>query len=269
MVQRLDDLMTEYYNFNKIGLPNSPKNERNMFMKSNIFNELTNTRVYEKIVDQIKQLIEEGKLKPNDRLPPERELAKILGCSRTSLREACRVLESEGIIISKPGGGRFVQKVDQSLILKYQINPIDVLEKTTVIQFLEAREALEPKIAEIACERATKEDIEKMEKALKLMEEKLKNPEEEIDADSNFHLSLAQATHNFVFISFMDTNLNLYRQVRKQTLQSQARYSESFFEHEAILEAVKQKDKANASEAMKVHLSNLRSNVLGMLPKKN
>ncbi|WP_077613885.1 FadR/GntR family transcriptional regulator [Caenibacillus caldisaponilyticus] len=234
-----------------------------------MFRELNNPRVYEQIVDQIKRLIEEGKLRPNDRLPPERDLAQQLGCSRTSLREACRVLESEGLIVSKPGGGRYIQKVDQRLILKYQVNPIDVIEISTVIQFLEAREVLEPKIAEIACERATEEDIEKMGRALVLMKEKLKKPEEEIDADSNFHLSLAQATHNFVFVSFMDSNLNLYRQVRKQTLQKAERYSESFQEHNEILEAVKRRDKAAAMEAMKIHLNNLRSNVLGLLTQKN
>ncbi|GAA3321517.1 hypothetical protein GCM10020331_037690 [Ectobacillus funiculus] len=82
-----------------------------------------------KIVVQIRQLIQDGKLKPGDRLPGERELAQTLGCSRTSLREACRVLESEGLIISKPGGGRFIQHVDQNMMPGYRFNPIDMLEK--------------------------------------------------------------------------------------------------------------------------------------------
>lgn len=228
-----------------------------------MFVELHNTRVYEKIVLQIRKLIEDGKLKPNDRLPSERELAKILGCSRTSLREACRVLESEGLIVSKPGGGRFIQNVDNRLTLQYHFSPVDLLEKTAVIHFLEAREALEPQIAEIACKRADENDIAKMERALILMEETLKHPDEQVDADSNFHLALSEATQNFVFVSLMETNLNMYRQVRKQTLQTEIRYKESLQEHRDILNAIKKKDAGKAKEAMQNHLLRLRKTILG------
>lgn len=233
-----------------------------------MFVELQNTRVYEKIVVQIRSLIEDGTLKPNDRLPSERELAKKLGCSRTSLREACRVLESEGLIVSKAGGGRFVQQVDQRLTLKYRVNPVDMIEKTAVMHFLEAREALEPKIVELACERATEKDIAKIESALKTMEEKLKYPDEKVDADSNFHLALAEATQNFVFVSLMEMNLNLYRQVRKQTLTSTDRYMESLQEHKDVLEAIKEGNKERAVRAMHTHLQHLANNVLGLISEK-
>jgi GntR family transcriptional repressor for pyruvate dehydrogenase complex len=232
-----------------------------------MFSELSNKRIYEKIVEQIKGLIKDGQLKPNDQLPAERELAKMLGCSRTSLREACRVLESEGLIISKPGGGRFIQKVDQRLILKYQINPIDILEKSTIIQFLEVREVLEPKIAEFACERATNKDLEKLKNALERMKDKLLVFEKEIDADSNFHLALAEASHNFLLISFMETNLNLYRQVRKQTLRKTERYYESINEHKAIYDAIINRDSKLAVNAVNNHLKNLRENILNILDK--
>lgn len=228
-----------------------------------MFVELQNTRVYEKIVAQIRKLIEDGKLKPNDRLPSERELAKTLGCSRTSLREACRVLESEGLIVSKPGGGRFIQNVDNRLTLQYHFSPVDLLEKTAVIHFLEARETLEPQIAEMACKRANKNDIAKMERALQLMEETLKHPEKQVEADSNFHLALAESTQNFVFVSLMETNLNMYRQVRKQTLHSKRRYGESLQEHFDILDAIKKKDSVKAKKAMQNHLLHLRNAILG------
>ncbi|WP_046176309.1 FadR/GntR family transcriptional regulator [Domibacillus indicus] len=231
-------------------------------MNDVIFNELQTTRIYEKIVLQIRNLIKEGKLKPGDRLPAERELAKILGCSRTSLREACRVLESEGLIVSKPGGGRFIQKVDERVPGNARFNPVEILEKSAVMHFIEAREALEPRIADLASERAEDKDIVKMEAALKVLEEKLKNPEEKVEADSNFHLALAEATQNFVFVSLMETNLSMYRPVRKQTLQSEARYEQSLGEHRAILEAVKRKDRQAAVEAMKVHLQRIRENIL-------
>ncbi|MCM3655447.1 FadR/GntR family transcriptional regulator [Metabacillus litoralis] len=233
-------------------------------MSDQMFLGVRNERLYEKIVVQIRQLIEDGKLQPGDRLPGERTLAQTLGCSRTSLREACRVLESEGLIVSKPGGGRFIQQVDQNMKLEYRFNTVDMIEKTAVIYFLEARETLEPKIAELAAQRATAENIEKMEQVLLKMEEKLKHPEEMVEADSSFHLALAEATQNFVFVSMMEANLNMNRQVRKQTLNSKERYSQSLAEHRAILDAVKERDVKKAIETTHIHLLHLRKSVLGI-----
>lgn len=231
-------------------------------MSDQIFLGVRNERLYEKIVVQIRQLIQDGKLKPGDRLPGERELAQNLGCSRTSLREACRVLESEGLIISKPGGGRFIQHIDQGITLEYHFNTIDKLEKTAIIYFLEARETLEPKIAELASQRATAENIEKMEQILLKMEDQLKYPDEKVEADSSFHLALAEATQNFVFVSMMEANLNMIRQVRKQTLNSKERYSQSLAEHRAILDAVKHRNASEAVQAAYIHLQHLRDSIL-------
>jgi GntR family transcriptional repressor for pyruvate dehydrogenase complex len=233
-------------------------------MSDQIFLGVRNERLYEKIVVQIKKLIDDGKLQPGDRLPGERVLAQKLECSRTSLREACRVLESEGLIISKPGGGRYIQQVDQNMKLEYRFNTTDLIEKTAVIYFLEARETLEPKIAELASQRATPENIEKMEQVLLKMEEKLKYPDEMVEVDSSFHLALAEATQNFVFVSMMEANLNMNRQVRKQTLHSEDRYVQSLEEHRAILNAVKEKDVKKAIEATHIHLLHLRNSVLGI-----
>ncbi|ARK31205.1 FadR/GntR family transcriptional regulator [Halalkalibacter krulwichiae] len=232
-------------------------------MEKSPFSSVKNERLYEKIVHQLLQLIEEGKLQPGDRLPAERKLAEILGCSRTSLREACRVLESEGVIISKPGGGRFIQRVDQKLTVKYQFNTVDMIEKTAIIYFLEAREALEPKIAELASKRATPENIAKLEKVMEKMEEKLKHPKDHVEADSSFHLALAEATQNFVFVSMMESNLNMIRQVRKQTLNNESRYLASLREHRAILDAIKRRDSQEAINACLVHLNHIRQHVLG------
>lgn len=235
-------------------------------MDKELFSGVRNERIYEKIVVQIRNLIQEGKLKPGDRLPGERELAETVGCSRTSLREAFRVLESEGLIISKPGGGRFIQHIDQSMVLEYRFNTIDMIEKSAVLYFLEAREALEPRIVELAVERATSEQIEKMEKVLLYLEDRLKYPQEKVEGDSSFHLAVAEATQNFVFVSMMETNLNMVRQVRKQTLISPQRYTESLEEHRAILDAIKKRNKEEAVHATLVHLYNLKQYVLQNLP---
>lgn len=235
-------------------------------MSNELFSSVRNERMYEKIVVQLRQLIADGKLKPGDRLPGERVLSQTLGCSRTSLREACRVLEAEGLIISKPGGGRFVQHVELATDSLFSLDPIDMLEKSAVLYFLEAREAIEPKIAELASQRATSEDIKKMEAVLLKMEEKLKYPDENVEIDSSFHLAIAEATQNFVFVSMMKANLSMSRQVRKQTLSSEERYLLSLEEHRAILKAVKNKDGKEAIKATCLHLQNIKENVLKNYP---
>lgn len=237
-------------------------------MGESIFSGVKSERLYEKIVTQIRELLDKGKLNPGDRLPGERELAENLGCSRTSLREAFRVLESEGLIISKPGGGRFVQHVEQEAVLEYRFSTVDILENTAIIYFLEAREFIEPKIAELACKRAKPDDIKKLESTLIKMEQKLKNPEEQVE-DSSFHMALAEATQNFVLVSMMEANINMSRQVRRKTLISPKRYKESLAEHKEILEAVKQRDINKSIEATKAHLKKLRENVLKNIQIKN
>jgi len=227
-----------------------------------LFSNVRNERLFEKIVVQIHALIVEGKLMPGDRLPGERVLAETIGCSRTSLREAFRVLEAEGLIVSKSGGGRFVQNLDQNIKLEYRQNAVDMLEKSAVFYFLEAREALEPRIAQLAVERATIKQIGKIKAVLRKMGDKLKNPTDKIGPDANFHLAVAEATNNFVFVSMMESNMSMMRQVRRQTLTTVARYEASMQEHKAILEAIERRDEHAAVAATRAHLQSLKESVL-------
>lgn len=231
-------------------------------MEKSNFSAVKTERIYEKIVRQVVDLIKEGKLKPGDRLPAERQLAVTLDCSRTSLREACRVLESEGLIVSKPGGGRFIQKVDEKFEPSYEFDNVNLIEKTAVLHFLEVREALEPKIVELACQRATAEDIERIERVFINTNESMKHPESRVDGDTSFHLAIAEATHNFVFVSIMRSNLNLVRQVKIQTLLSEERYKDAVNEHRQIVEAIKKGDVPEAIEVTLNHIRKIREQLL-------
>jgi len=75
------------------------------------FKEIFPVHLYENVIEQIMELIKNNELKPVDKLPPERELAEKLSISRGSLRQAFRVLESKGLIKSKPGGGRYIREI--------------------------------------------------------------------------------------------------------------------------------------------------------------
>jgi len=129
-----------------------------------VFKEITPVRLYESVIEQIMNLIKNNELKPGDKLPPERELAEKLSISRGSLREAFRVLESKGLIKSKPGGGRSIREIRKNGHNNTE-NIILNLEKSSILELLEAREMFEVKIVELAARRATAEDIELIEKA--------------------------------------------------------------------------------------------------------
>jgi len=110
-------------------------------------------------------LIKRSELRPGDKLPLERELAEKLSISRNSLREAFRVLESKGLVKSQAGRGRYVREIRKKGYSNTE-NIVLSLEKSSILELLEEREIFEVKIAKIAAQRATVEDIELIEQAL-------------------------------------------------------------------------------------------------------
>lgn len=228
------------------------------------FKEIIPVRLYESAIEQIMSLIKNNKLKPGDKLPPERELAEKLSISRNSLREAFRVLESRGIIKSKPGGGRYIREIRKNGYGNTE-NIILSLEKSSILELLEAREMFEIKIAEIAAQRATVEDIELIEKALNKMseEEELKD-NKKTESDTEFHLAIAAASHNFVFVNIIKLHLDLLKETREKTWQIPGRREEQREEHQAIFQAIKEHNSKKAEEDMLKHLRNIREIVVGM-----
>jgi len=222
------------------------------------FREITPVRLYESVIEQIMNLIKNNRLKPGDKLPPERELAEKLSISRGSLREAFRVLESRGLIKSKPGGGRYIREIRKNGHNNTE-NIILSLEKSSILELLEAREMFEVKIAEITAQRATPEDIKSIEKALnKMNEEEMLKDDKKTESDTEFHLAIAGASHNFVFVNIIKLHLDLLRDTREKTQQIPGRREERWREHQAILQAIKERDSKKAGEAMLKHLRNVR-----------
>jgi len=219
------------------------------------FREITHIRLYESVIEQIMDLIKSNELKPGDKLLPE---------SRGSLREAFRVLESRGLIKSKPGGGRYIREIRKNGHNNTE-NIILSLEKSSILELLEAREMFEVKIAELAAQRATTEDIELIEKALNKMneEEVLKN-DEKTQSDTEFHLDIAGASHNFVFVNIIKLHLDLLKETREKTWQIPGRREKQQEEHQAIFQAIKEHNTKKAGEAMLKHLRNVKEIVVGI-----
>ncbi|HEX7003672.1 MAG TPA: FadR/GntR family transcriptional regulator [Trueperaceae bacterium] len=201
------------------------------------------------ILDQLHVLMSEGRMQPGDLLPPERYLAERLNVSRGTLREALRILEHEGVIVTRAGGGRRLRQLDS---LEFATSPeeyVNQLRTAAAVDLMEARQALEERIVELACERATAED-------LKSIHEALHGPEafsaEEGAGDKAFHLAIAAATHNFVFVRMMSLHVDLVQGIRQKLL-TEERKKEMFEEHEAIYRAIAARDPAEARAAMIRH----------------
>ena len=225
------------------------------------FKEITHIRLYESVMEQIMNLLKNKELKPGDQLPPERELAEKFSISRGSLREAFRVLESRGLIKSKPGGGRFIRELKKDTIVNAE-NIILSLEKSSILELLEAREMFEVKIAEVAAQRAISEDIELIKKSLSNAKKEEKLDDKEMKRDTEFHIAVARATHNFVFINILKLHLDLLRETREKTWQISGRKKEQHQEHQNIFEAIKEHNSKKASEAMLKHLIGVRKAIM-------
>jgi GntR family transcriptional repressor for pyruvate dehydrogenase complex len=226
-----------------------------------MYEEVHYGRLYEQIVDQVETRILSGELNPGDKLPPERELAKQFGVSRTAVREAIKALTLKGLIAVYPGRGTFV--VDStSMAVRHSIDMlIKVGKKDGITALVEIREILEPEIAALAATRADPEQIATLQDAVDMMEDCMDDPSAFVEADLDFHLALAQATNNALIPALIDSLVDLLREhrLRSATVPGALERGQPF--HKMILDAVKQKDPDMARETMRAHLSQIRDEI--------
>lgn len=214
------------------------------------------SRLYEQVIEQIEKQISEGKLKLGDRLPSERELTTKMGVSRSTLREAFRILESQGIIETKPGGGRYLREVVNNEHINESESIIAELKKAAIIDLLDVREALELKMVELACYRIKDEEIEELENLLK---EAMRDKNFRQDGPNyDFHISLAEYTKNIVILNFMKLNLNIIKQAREMSFKNKQNFLDAQREHFEILHAIKLRDVSLAKQKTIYHLENIR-----------
>ncbi|MCR4425530.1 MAG: FadR family transcriptional regulator [Firmicutes bacterium] len=218
-------------------------------------------KVYEEIVDQIRSLITSGALKPGDKLPPERELADTLKVSRASVREALTVLESRGIIESRPGGGTFIR---ESTVESFA-EPFALMlmqSRTSSFALLELRTILESEAAALAAKRASPEDIERMMEYVGQMEADVAAGGLGDHADFDFHLSIAEATKNAMLVRVMagisDVFAQSLRTSRLRLFTLPGGSKTLLDQHVEIAQRIAERDARGAKRAMRNHLLYVR-----------
>ncbi len=213
-------------------------------------------RLHEHIVQQFLSLIRGGSLRHGDRLPSERVLADQFKVSRSSVREALRSLELQGLVVSRRGSGTFINTEDLdsavALIASTLSSGTDTLR-----DIFEMRHLLEPQIAFLAAQRVNAEELLQMEEILDEQGRQIARGETGVNADTDFHFALAVATHNSALVKVVSAVEGILRLSRDQSLQEPGRPQRSLASHRQILEMLQGRDTHGARQAMEHHLTSV------------
>ncbi|MDS1270475.1 FadR/GntR family transcriptional regulator [Lipingzhangella sp. LS1_29] len=207
-------------------------------------------RLYEQLVHRLCEHIRDTGLGTGDRLPPERELASTLGVSRASLSQALVALEVQGIIEVRHGDGAIIRHpVSEEHILAVLRD-----RDNRRAEIIEARQALEVKLAELAAQRRTERDLAEIDAALEDMRADINGGGRGEEADHRFHSAVTQAAHSRLLTRMMAELAPLIAETRHDSLSQPGRPAASLDGHERIAEAIRSGEPRRASEAMRTHL---------------
>lgn len=222
-------------------------------------------KIYEEIVERIREFITSGELQPGDRLPSERDMAERLQVSRASVREAFSALEMLGLLEIRTGEGTYIRQVNIESVMS-SLTWVLYMEKDAVLELLEVRKILEVQVAALAAQRANPEDLQNIEEALKQMYRDLQNVRLGEHADERFHFAIAQATHNKILIHLMsalsDTMERTLKASRSKLYEGKDMPERLYKEHALIYEAIRQQEPSEASERMFAHLAGVEASYL-------
>ena len=209
----------------------------------------------EEVVTRLREMIQRGELRSGDRLPPERDLAKLLGVSRPTLRAGIRSLAAVGILQSRQGAGTFV--VDSEGPPSLDSAPLTMmaaLRGFTTAEMFEARRALEMTIAGLAAERANSDQMASMAEEVTGMFASLDNPEQFLVHDMHFHQTVAAASNNRILTALMNMVAAILFDVRRKTVKMAQDLKESAEMHRKIYQAIRAGNSEAARNAMREHL---------------
>jgi DNA-binding FadR family transcriptional regulator len=194
-----------------------------------------------------------GQVQPGSRLPAERQLAEMLNVGRSAIREAIAALDLLGIVDVRPGSGTYLVKTSSDL-LPSTINWGFMLGQPRTNDLVEVRQYLEVLTSQLAAQRATSEDIAKLEQRIDILRDATEDVEGFVEADVEFHLQIAAAAKNTVLEDILNSVRALLMAWVKRTSRDTTATKISFEEHLRVFEAIKAGDPDAAEKAMRIHM---------------
>jgi DNA-binding FadR family transcriptional regulator len=214
----------------------------------------------EEVVDRIANEIGSGRFPPGARLPTERELMTALGVSRTVIREAVSALKSEGLVVTRQGSGAFVAP-DASRV-PFRIDSAGLSSIDEIFSLMELRLAIEVEASALAARRASRRQIELIDRALADIDRAIENGESAVVEDFAFHRAIADAAGNAQFarlLEFLGRHVIPRQSIRPLLTapEEQRGYLLRIqSEHRRIAAAIRARDATAARRVMRAHLSN-------------
>jgi GntR family transcriptional regulator, transcriptional repressor for pyruvate dehydrogenase complex len=215
------------------------------------------TSVSLEAAEAIKALIVSGELGSGDALPPERNLATMLGISRPSVREALRVLTAMNVVEPRHGGGTYVTSLDPTLLAQ-PINFLLQVEPHTFLHLFEVRQVLEVSAARLAAPKITEDGLAELQSLVDQVAAAMRQPNRYSELDFQLHTKIVEAMENPIYLSLYQSISDLLLESRRRTAAIATVRRQAHQDHVAIVGALRARDPEAAAQAMQEHLDTLR-----------
>jgi GntR family transcriptional repressor for pyruvate dehydrogenase complex len=218
-----------------------------------VLHPLARPSLHERVAERVLSHIAQNELAEGDRIPSERELARRLAVSRSSVRQAISGLIDSGVLASRHGGGTFVARLD------LDTGPLAsvAVRRAHLPSVHEARRILEVPAAALAAQRRDEADLEAIARALELMASEIATGEVGARGDAAFHAAVTAAAHNPTLAELMSRIEDDVTETRSESLSQDDRPPRSLADHRRIADAIASGDADAAAEAMRHHLENV------------
>ncbi len=220
------------------------------------FGKISKDALPKEITTRLLDMIREKALRPGDQLPPERELAAMMGVSRPSLREALRALALMNVLDIRQGSGTYVSSLDTSLLIEH-LDFVFSLDDSTYLELFEARKILEAGIVALAAKKVTDKEINTLQEIVTRSTEDINDLEAFLLNDRELHEAITHVADNPILTRFMVSLSKLGLASRSRTVRIPGVAEQTIEDHQCIVAALRDRDPEQAKTAMLEHLSNV------------
>jgi len=219
----------------------------------------THEALYQRIANHVRELIVSEQLQPGERLPAERDLARMLAVSRVPIREAMRTLAAQGFVEIRRGQGMYVASNSVEATVDQLTNAL-LKQRDLLAELFAVRRLLEPASAQWAAARTEPGEIARLEQIVDDMQQAGEREPPDYDTigarDTQLHVEIAAASDNRVLVRIMQTIQDLHREQLETSLRYRGRVPATLKDHRRIVRAIASGDPVEARAAMLDHLAN-------------